>query len=439
MGSTRTPDPAPTQPGKRLAHHHPRNRRRGRFGLLNHLGPGLITGAADDDPSGIGTYSQLGAQFGLGMIWTVPVSLPLAAGVEELAARLGLAGGKGLASLIKESFPRPILYAAALLVTGANTFNIGADLGAMDASLRLVIPIPFLPLLITITAVLLVLEVLVSYHQYARILRLLTLSLFAYIAVLAVVHVDWGAVARAMVLPKFQISRDYLGGLVAIFGTTISPYLMFWQASEEVEETGELKGNDRRITNRRVLGMRVDVLLGMATAVSIMFAILVASAFTLGAHGVTNIGTADQAANALKPLAGQFAGLLFALGVVGTGALAVPVLAGSTGYALAEVFGWHEGLSSTFKAARGFYVVIVVSMLAGLVMNLVAIDPIKALVYSAALNGLAAPPLILLMILLGNKKRVLGKNVSGRLSNVVVGAACLLMVALPILYLLQRA
>jgi NRAMP (natural resistance-associated macrophage protein)-like metal ion transporter len=439
MGSSKTPAPASSRPGKRLAHHNPKDRRRGRFGLLSHLGPGLITGAADDDPSGIGTYSQLGAQFGLGMIWTVLVSLPLAAAVEELAARLGLAGGKGLASLIKESFPKPILYAAALLVTGANTFNIGADLGAMDASLRLVIPIPFLPLLITITAVLLVLEVLVSYHQYARLLRFLTLSLFAYVAVLAVVHVHWEAVARAMVLPQIKFSRDYLGGLVAIFGTTISPYLMFWQASEEVEETGELRGHDRRITSRRVLGMRVDVLLGMASAVAIMFAILVASAFTLGAHGVTNIGTADQAANALKPLAGPFAGLLFALGVVGTGALAVPVLAGSTGYALTEVFGWNEGLSSTFKAARGFYLVIVVSMVAGLVMNLVAIDPIKALVYSAALNGLAAPPLILLMILLGNKKGVCGKNVSGRLSNIVVGAACLLMVALPVLYVLQRA
>jgi NRAMP (natural resistance-associated macrophage protein)-like metal ion transporter len=438
MPRSSTAAPTRAQREKRLAHHHPETRRRSRFGLLKHLGPGLITGAADDDPSGIGTYSQLGAQFGLGMIWTVPLSLPLAAGVEELAARLGLAGRKGLASLIREHFPRPILYASALLVTGANTFNIGADLGAMDASLRLAVPIPFLPLLITITAMLLVLEVLVSYHQYARFLRLLTLSLFAYVAVLAVVHVDWGAVARAMVVPQFQTSRDYLGGLVAIFGTTISPYLMFWQCSEEVEETRELKGNDRRITSRRVLGMRVDVILGMAAAVSIMFAIVVASAFTLGAHGVTNVGTADQAAAALKPLAGPFAGLLFALGVVGTGSLAVPVLAGSTGYALAEVFGWHEGLSSSFRAARGFYLVIVVSMLVGLVMNLVGIDPIKALIYSAALNGVAAPPLILLMILLGNKKTVLGTRVSGRWSNFVVGAACLLMVALPILYLLQR-
>ena len=437
MPSSRTAPASNTRP-KRLAHHHPAHRRRGRFGFLSQLGPGLITGAADDDPSGIGTYSQLGAQFGLGMLFTVPISLPLAAGVEELAARLGLAGRKGLASLIKENFPKPILYAAALLVTSANTFNIGADLGAMAASLRLVIPVPFLPLLITITAVLLVLEVFVAYHQYARLLRFLTLSLFAYVAVLAVVRVDWTAVARALVMPNVQLSRDYLGGLVAIFGTTISPYLMFWQASEEVEETNELPASQRAVT-RRVLGMRVDVILGMSTAVAIMFAILVASAFTLGAHGVTNIGTADQAAAALRPLAGPFAGLFFALGVVGTGALAVPVLAGSTGYALAEVFSWHEGLSESFKAARGFYLVIILSMLVGLAVNVVGIDPIKALLYSAALNGLAAPPLILLMILLGNKKGVLGKYRSGLWSNAVVGAAFLLMVSLPILFLLQRA
>ena len=437
MPSSRTAPASNTRP-KRLAHHHPAHRRRGRFGFLSQLGPGLITGAADDDPSGIGTYSQLGAQFGLGMLFTVPISLPLAAGVEELAARLGLAGRKGLASLIKENFPKPILYAAALLVTSANTFNIGADLGAMAASLRLVIPVPFLPLLITITAVLLVLEVFVAYHQYARLLRFLTLSLFAYVAVLAVVRVDWTAVARALVMPNVQLSRDYLGGLVAIFGTTISPYLMFWQASEEVEETNELPASQRAVT-RRVLGMRVDVILGMSTGVAIMFAILVASAFTLGAHGVTNIGTADQAAAALRPLAGPFAGLIFALGVVGTGALAVPVLAGSTGYALAEVFSWHEGLSESFKAARGFYLVIILSMLVGLAVNVVGIDPIKALLYSAALNGLAAPPLILLMILLGNKKGVLGKYRSGLWSNAVVGAAFLLMVSLPILFLLQRA
>ena len=414
---------------------HPSNRRRGRLTIFRHLGPGLITGAADDDPSGIGTYSQLGAQFGLAMLWTVPIALFLAASVEELAVRLGLAGREGLASLIKENFPRPVLYLAALLVTAANTLNIGADLGSMAASLRLVIPIPFVPVLITITVVLLVLEVFVQYHQYARLLRFLTLSLFAYIAVLAVVHVDWPAVASNLTIPHFSPKKEYLAGLVAIFGTTISPYLMFWQASEEVEETEDLKGPAKRLTRRRVFGMQVDVIIGMTTAVMIMFAILVAAASTLGVNGVTNIGTADQAAQALKPLAGDFAGLFFALGIVGTGALAVPVLAGSTGYALAETFAWHEGLSKTFRQARGFYIVIIGSMLIGLVMNFIGLDPIKALIYSAILNGLAAPPLILLMLILGNKQRAVGRYRSGRISNGLVGIACLLMTALPIAYL----
>src|SRR3984893_13949416 len=255
---------------------HARSRRRGRLTIFRHLGPGLITGAADDDPSGIGTYSQPGAPFGLSMLWTVPISLPMAAAVEELAGRLGLAGREGLGTLIKEYFPRPVLYFAAVLVAGANTFNVGADLGAMVASLRLVIPIPFLPLLITITAVLLVLEVFVQYHRYARLLRLLTLSLFAYVGVLAVVHVDWPAVAANLLIPHISPRKEYLAGLVAIFGTTISPYLMFWQCSEEVEETEDLKGQAKRLTRRRVLGMQVDVIVGMTTAVVIMFAILVA-------------------------------------------------------------------------------------------------------------------------------------------------------------------
>jgi Mn2+/Fe2+ NRAMP family transporter len=417
---------------------HPLSRRRGRLAVFRHLGPGLITGAADDDPSGIGTYSQLGAQFGLAMLWTVPMSLVLASSVEELAGRLGLCGRDGLASLIKEHFPRPVLYFAALLVTAANTFNVGADLGSMAASIRLVVPIPFLPVLITITVVLLVLEVFIQYHHRARLLRFLTLSLFAYIGVLVVVHVDWPAVAANLAIPHFSARKEYLAGLVAIFGTTISPYLMFWQASEEVEETEDLKGSAKRVTRRRVFGMQVDVIVGMTTAVVIMFTILVAAASTLGAHGITNIGTADQAAQALKPIAGDFAGLLFALGIVGTGALAVPVLAGSTGYALAETFTWHEGLSRTFRQARGFYFVIIGSMFIGLLMNLIGLDPIKALIYSATLNGLAAPPLILLMLILGNKQRAVHRYRSGWISNGLVGIACLLMAALPIVYLVAR-
>ena len=417
---------------------HARSRRRGRLTIFRRLGPGLITGAADDDPSGIGTYSQLGARFGLTMLWTVPISLPLAAAVEELAGRLGMAGKEGLATLIKAHFPRPVLYGAAALVAAANTFNVGADLGAMVASLRLVIPIPFIPLLITITAVLLVLEIFVEYHQYARLLRLLTISLFAYIGVLAVVHVDWPAVLANLAVPHISRSKEYLGGLVAIFGTTISPYLMFWQCSEEVEEAHDRKVAVKRVTSKGMRAMRIDIALGMTTAVLIMFSILVVTASTLHTGGITDIGTADQAAQALRPFAGHFAGLLFALGIVGTGALAVPVLAGATGYALAEVFAWREGLSKTFLQARGFYVVIIGSMCVGLAMNVGGINPIKALIYSAVLNGLAAPPLILLMILLGNDKRLLRQYRSGWVSNVLVGVACLLMAALPLAYLLIK-
>lgn len=414
---------------------HARTRRRGRFTFFRHLGPGLITGAADDDPSGIGTYSQLGAGFGLAMLWTVPISLPFAAAVEELAGRLGLAGKEGLATLIKKHFPPPVLYVAAALVAGANTFNVGADLGAMVASLRLIISIPFVPLLITITAVLLVLEVFVEYRQYARLLRFLTISLFAYIGVLVVVHVDWPAVFVNLAIPHLTWSKAYLGGLVAIFGTTISPYLMFWQCSEEVEEMQDKKVSPKRVSKQAMRGMRVDIVAGMATAVIIMFSILVVTASTLHARGVTDIGSADQAAQALKPFAGRFAQLLFALGIVGTGALAVPVLAGATGYALAEVFAWREGLARTFLQARGFYLVIIGSMLVGLLMNVIGINPIKALIYSAVLNGLAAPPLILLMLLLGNNKQLGQKFQSGWVSNILVGLAFLLMTALPLAYL----
>src|SRR2546423_1718042 len=420
--------PSPVRPERVEGERHPlvhaRSRRRGRLTIFRHLGPGLITGAADDDPSGIGPYSQLGAPFGLSMLWSVPVSLPLAAAVEELAGRLGMAGREGLGTLIKQYFPRPVLYIAAIIVTGANTFNVGADLGAMVASLRLVIPVPFVPLLITITAVLLVLGGVVQDHQYARLLRFLTLSLFAYIGVLAVVHVDWPSVAANLVIPHLSASKEYLGGLVAIFGTTISPYLMFWQCSEQVEEAADHQV--KRVTKRAMTGMRIDIVAGMAAAVAVMFSILLVTASTLHARGITDIGTADQAAQALKPLAGQFAGLLFALGIVGTGALAVPVLAGATGYALAEAFLWSEGLSKTFQQARGFYLVIIGSMCVGLLMNVLGINPIKALIYSAVLNGLAAPPLIFLMLVLGNSKRVAPRFRSGWISNLLVGLACLL-------------
>jgi NRAMP (natural resistance-associated macrophage protein)-like metal ion transporter len=408
---------------------------RGR-GHLRRLGPGLITGASDDDPSGIGTYSQVGASMGYGLLWTAIVSLPLASAVQETAARLGFVTGKGLAALIRIRFRRPVLSFAVLLVVAANVFNIGADLGAMAASAQLVLPIPFAVLLIGFTAIAILLEVFLSYARYARILRWLTASLLAYIVVLFVVNVDWNAVLRGTFLPSFGGSRAELAALIAIFGTTISPYLFFWQASEEVEEE-EPDTGPPHITKERIRAVRIDVIAGMSSAVIVMFAIMVSSAATLGAHGVTTVQTADQAAKALEPIAGSIAGLLFALGIVGTGSLAVPVLAGSTAYAISESVGWDEGLSRKLRAAPGFYAVIVGSMLLGLVLNFVGLDPIRALYLSAILNGLAAPPLILLMLILSNDKKLLGTHSGRRLSNVLLATALLLMTALPIAYLLS--
>jgi NRAMP (natural resistance-associated macrophage protein)-like metal ion transporter len=409
----------------------------GGFGYFSNLGPGLITGASDDDPSGIGTYSQVGAAFGSQYLWTALVSLPLASAVQEAAARLGLCTGEGLAALIKKRYPRAVLYGAVALVCGANVFNIGADLGAMAASMRLVVPVPQTILLVAITVVVLALEIFVPYRRYARVLRWLTLSLGAYIVVLFVSGPDWGQVAKHTFIPSIGHGRSALAALIAIFGTTISPYLFFWQASEEVEEEREHGGRPGVVDDGHVRSMRVDVLSGMASAVVVMFAIMVASSVTLHAHGVTTVGTADQAAEALKPIAGPVAGLLFALGIVGTGALAVPVLAGSTAYALAETFGWREGLYRRLRDAEGFYGAIAASMVVGIVLGYVGVDPIKALYLSAILNGVAAPPLILLMLLLSNSSRTMKKRTGGILSRVLLAVAFLVMLGLPVAYLLS--
>lgn len=416
----------------RRRHHHHRHRIRG-FGYFHRLGPGLITGAADDDPSGIGTYSQVGAQFRFGLLWTALVAFPLAAAVQELAGRLGLVSGRGLATLIRERFPRSVLYGSVALVAFANTFNIAADLRAMSASVRLLAPIPLIPLTIGIAVLLLVLEVFVSYHRYARLLRWLCLSLLAYIVVLAVVKVDWSDALSALVVPRLVIDRPTLAALIAIFGTTISPYLFFWQAGEEVEEEREHPGE--AVDEQHIRAMRVDVVSGMFSAVLVMGAIMIASAVTLGAEGITNVQTADQAAQALRPVAGDFAGLLFAAGIVGTGALAVPVLAGSTGYALAEAFGWNEGLSRKLREAPGFYAVIAASVIGALVLGTIGVDPIRGLFYAAILNGLVAPPLIMLMLLLGRSQAVEGHRSRG-LATVLGLTAFLVMAGAPIAYLL---
>jgi len=412
--------------------------RRGRirgFGYFSRLGPALVTGAADDDPSGIGTYSQVGAAFGFGLLWMSVVTLPLSAAVQEVAARLGLATGHGLSASIARRYPRGVLLGAVALVATANVFNIGADLGAMASSVRLLVPIPYTVVIVGLTIVMLALEIAVPYRTYSRVLRWLTVSLAAYVGVLFFIDVDWAEVLRATFVPSVSMDRAELGAIIAILGTTISPYLFFWQASEEVEESEQAPGS--LLGRRQVQAMRGDVAAGMASAVLVMFAIMVSSASTLHVAGISTVQTAAQAATALEPVAGRFASLLFALGIIGTGMLAVPVLAGSTAYALAEAVGWNQGLSKSFRQARGFYFVIVGAMAVGLAMDFGGVDPIRGLYLAAILNGLAAPPLILLMLLLGNDRRTMGRWRSGWLSNAIVGLALLAMVLAPIAYLLS--
>jgi NRAMP (natural resistance-associated macrophage protein)-like metal ion transporter len=413
--------------------HHPHRHSIRGFGYFRRLGPGLITGAADDDPSGIGTYSQAGAAFGFGLLWTAWITLPLAGAVQEMAARLGLVTGQGLAALIKKHFPRWVLFAAVTLVAAANAFNIGADLGSMAAGLRLLVPIPQAILLPAMALVMVGLEILLPYRRYARVLRWLTFSLLAYVGVLFVIHVSWGTVLRRTAVPQIRWTRPEIAMLIAILGTTISPYLFFWQASEEVEEERARHRHD--VDRKHLRVMRADVISGMTSAVVVMFAIMVAAAATLHRHGVTTVATAQQAAEALRPVAGRLASLLFALGILGTGALAIPVLAGSSAYALSEAFGWREGLGKTFRQAKGFYAMIALAVVVGLAMSLGGVDPIRGLYFAAILNGLAAPPLILLMLLLSNSKTTCGRWTGRTWSNLLVGLALVLMTALPVLYL----
>ena len=416
-----------------LPHHRARRHRVRGHGYFSRLGPGIVTGAADDDPSGIGTYSQVGAAYGLALIWSTLFVAPMAAAVQENAARLGLATGKGLATLIRERFSRPVLYVAVSLTIVANVFNIAADVGSMAAASHLVVKIPEAVLVVVFTAGMLALVVLLPYHRYANVLRWLALSLLAYPFVLLGVNVDWGAVLHHALTPKLVGGAAGLGALIAVFGTTVSPYLFFWQTSEEVEE--EKGDNGGELAEEHVRAMRVDVIGGMTSAVGIAFVIVVVAASTLHRAGITTIGTADQAAAALRPFAGDSAGFVFAMGIVGLGLLAVPVLAGSTAYALAEAFGWREGLSRTFRQAKGFYVVLCGTMLAGLVLHFSSLDPIRALYYAAILNGLAAPPLIVLMLVLGRDQRLMGEHRSGRLSLVVVGATIVVSVVTPLVWL----
>ncbi|MEK7647251.1 MAG: divalent metal cation transporter [Patescibacteria group bacterium] len=391
--------------------------------FLKALGPGFITGAADDDPSGIATYSQTGAQFGYGQLWTALFSYPFMVAIQEMCGRIGLVTGKGLSGVIKEHYSRKILYSAVLLLLIANTINIGADLGAMAASVQLLFDIPFTVLLIGITVFTILLEVFISYPIYAKYLKYLTFSLMAYIVTAFVVGPDWWLVARSIFVPHIIFTKQYLLNIMALLGTIISPYLFFWQADEEVEEeiiNHKIRGIGDGVPQIDALDikrMRLDTFLGMFFSNLITFFIILTVASTLGVANIHQVKTAADAAEALRPFAGDFAFLLFALGILGTGLLAVPILAGSAAYAVSEAFNWNVGLGKRFKQAHGFYGVIMIATLVGLLINFTSIGPMTMLYYAAMLNGVLAPPLLILILLIGNNKKILGKNTNSPLSN----------------------
>jgi len=377
---------------------------------LARVGPGLITGVADDDPSGIATYSQAGAQFGLDMLWTMPVAYPLMSAVQSMCARLGRVTGRGLAANIKTQFPPLVLRGLVLLLLVANTLNIAADIAAMGEASELVTRIDRHVATLLFAVITLLLQVLVPYHRYVKVLKWLTLSLFAYALVLLTIHVPWGEVLRRTAWPHFRIDAASATMVVAIFGTTISPYLFFWQASEEVEELGGAKPLIRNGAAARPELSRIawDTWSGMLYSNLTSYFIILATALTLGAAGVTQIETAAQAARALTPLAGHLATLLFATGILGVGLIGVPVLAGSGAYALAEVMGWKEGLERKATDARGFYGVIAVSVLAALAIQYSPVNPMRALFWSAVINGVVAVPLLVVVILLVSNRKVMG-------------------------------
>lgn len=382
--------------------------------LLNVLGPGLIAGASDDDPSGIATYSQAGAQFGYGIGWTMLFSYPLMCAIQEISARIGRVTGYGIAGNLKRHYPRPLLLAMVTLLFIANTINLGADLGAMAAALKLVIGGPQLAYVALFGAASVLLEVFVRYSRYVSVLKYLTLALFAYVGVALVSPIPWGTVIYNLIVPRVEFTPAYLTMIVAILGTTISPYLFFWQAEEEVEDVKERRGakplerapDQAKSEFKRI---RLDTYVGMALSNAVALFIIVTCAATLNFHGITDIETSAQAAQALRPIAGEAAFIVFALGIVGTGLLAVPVLAGSAAYAVGEAVGWHVGLSRTLRRAKAFYLVIVLATVVGAVLNFTPIDPIKALFWTAVLNGVVAVPVMTMMMLMTTKKAVMGE------------------------------
>jgi NRAMP (natural resistance-associated macrophage protein)-like metal ion transporter len=402
--------------------------------LWARLGPGLITGAADDDPSGIATYSQVGAGFGYAILWTAFFTFPLMVGIQTVSARIGRVTGHGLAANIRRHYPPWLLYGIVVLLLVANTLNIAADIGAMGAALKLLIggSAHWYAIAFGIGSV--VLQVFVPFPRYAPILKALTLALLAYVATVFVVKVPWGTVFYQTLLPSLSLKADYVIAVVAVFGTTISPYLFFWQASQEVEDQRAAAGEEPLITapaqaRAQLQRIKIDTYIGMGFSNLVAFFIMLTAAVTLHLHGIADIQTSAQAAQALRPLAGDFAFALFSAGIVGTGLLAVPILAGSAAYAVAEAFEWRIGLGLRLLQARGFYTIVIIATILGVALNFTPIDPIKALFWCAVINGVVAVPIMAVMMLMAMRADIMGPFVITRRLTVLGWLATATMAA----------
>lgn len=401
--------------------------------LLDRLGPGLITGASDDDPSGIGTYSQAGATLGYATLWTAIVTLPLMIVVQHICAKIGMVSGRGLAGVLNRYYSKKLLYPVVIGLVIANTINAGADIAAISAAINMFVPIPISAMVIPIAIAIVVLQVWGSYRVMVKIFKWLTLSLFAYVIAAFLARPDWYAVARATFVPQIQFTSEYITTIVAILGTTISPYLFFWEASEEVEEEkseGRKDVNARRgATNKEIKKEKLDTIVGMLFCNLVFYFVIVSAGATLHVSGQTNIQSATGAAQALRPLAGNFATVLFGIGLIGAGLLAVPVLTGSAAFAVAETFGWQSGLDEKPRHAKKFYAVIAASTIVGVVIDFAGINPISALFWTAVINGVVAPPLLVVIMLVANNKRVMGARTNGRWTNVLGWLATVVMFA----------
>jgi len=406
--------------------------------FLARLGPGLITGAADDDPSGIGTYSQVGAQFGYGLSWSLLFSLPFMTVIQDVAAQIGSVTGRGIAANLRRHYAKPLLWAAVSLLLFANVVNLGADLSAMGAVMQMLLGGEIVAYTLGFGLLCVLLEIFLNYRQYAAVLKFTTLSLFAYVAVVLSVHLPWSEALRGVLVPHIEWTTAFATGFVAILGTTISPYLFFWQAAQEIEEEKRTHSKPLYVTPGKagpeMARIRQDTLLGMVFSNIVAIFIVWAAAATLNAHGVTTIESAAQAAEALRPVAGRFAFLLFALGIVGTGLLAIPVLAGSAAYAVAEMAGHPASLDSRPLKARLFYGTIAATTLAGALLQSVGVNPVRALYWSAVINGVLAAPLMALMMLIVTNPRAMGHLTLGRRGAVLGWAATAIMAAATLLF-----